>query len=69
MKAHQWLDIVVGEVKDHNRQANGDIWQMWALSPRMLKDISGVSQRIINGDEKKGQLGFWKKRRNRTERT
>ena len=60
MKAHQWLDIVVGEVKDRNRQANGDIWQMWALSPRMLKDISGVSQRIINGDEKKGQLGFWK---------
>lgn len=47
MKAHQWLGIVVGEVKDHNEQANGDIWQMWALSPRMLKDISGVSQKIV----------------------
>ena len=47
MKAHQWLDIVVGEIKDHNRQAGGDIWQMWALSPRMLKDTSGVSQKII----------------------
>ena len=47
MKAHQWLDIVVGEVKDRNQQADGDIWQMWALSPRMLKDISGVSQKIV----------------------
>lgn len=47
MKAHQWLDIVMGEVKDRNRQADGDIWQMWALSPRMLKDISGVSQKLV----------------------
>ena len=44
MKAHLWLDIVVSEIKDHNQQADGDIWKMWALSPRMLKDISGVSQ-------------------------
>ena len=47
MKAHQWLDIVVGEIKDHNQQAGGDIWKMWALSPRMLKDISGVSQKVV----------------------
>lgn len=47
MKAHQWLDVVVGEVKDRNQQASSDIWQMWALSPRMLKDISGVSQKIV----------------------
>lgn len=47
MKAYQWLDIVVGTVKDHNQQANGDVWQMWALSPRMLKDVSGVNQKLV----------------------
>lgn len=47
MKAHQWLDTVVGVVKDHNYQADGDKWNMWALSKRMLKDISGVSQKIV----------------------
>lgn len=58
MKAHQWLDIVVGEVKDHNQQAGGDIWQMWALSPRMLKDISGVSQKIIKEFWAEGETEF-----------
>ncbi|MFK8185443.1 MAG: protelomerase family protein [Phormidesmis sp.] len=48
MKAHQWLDIVVGVVKDHNYQADGDVWKMWAFSKRMLKDLSSVSQRIVN---------------------
>lgn len=58
MKAHQWLDIVVGEVKDHNQQADGDIWQMWALSPRMLKDVSGVSQKIIKEFWNEGETEF-----------
>jgi hypothetical protein len=47
MKAYQWLDIVVGVVKDHNQQANGDAWQMWALSPRLLKDLSKVNQNLV----------------------
>jgi hypothetical protein len=47
IKAYQWLDIVVGAVKDHNQQANGDTWQQWALSQRLLKDLSKVSQNLV----------------------
>lgn len=47
MNALRWLEICVDAVKDHNIKANGDTWQMWALSKRLLKDISSVSQNII----------------------
>ena len=47
MEALRWLEICVDAVKDHNLKADGDIWQMWALSKRMLKDISSVNQKIV----------------------
>lgn len=47
VKAFQWLDIVVAHIKDHNLRNDSDIWQMWAFSPRLLKDVSKVSQRLV----------------------
>ena len=48
IKAFQWLDIVADVIKDHNLKHDGDIWQMWAYSPRLLKDISKVSQSLVS---------------------
>ena len=47
MNALRWLEMCVDEIKDHNLNAAGDTWQMWALSPRLLKDLSKVSQKIM----------------------
>ena len=46
MNALRWLEMCVDAIKDHNLKADGDTWQMWALSPRLLKDVSKVSQKI-----------------------
>lgn len=58
MNALRWLEMCVDAVKDWNLKANGDAWHMWALSPRLLKDISKVSQKITGEfwEENKAEL-------------